>query len=210
MRKESMKQAWRLLLLVLLLGYVRAADRHAPGELPACCQELKPDLAYTDRSLYQLESLWTSDLGKTIRLGVFHGRPQVVAMFFAHCEYACPIIVHDMKAIEARLPDDLRDRVGFLLITFDSERDTVEVLHEYRMRHKLPVTNWTLLRAKPDDALELAALLGVKYKRDLRGQFAHSNLITVLNAEGEIAHQQVGLNQDPVQMVGAIQRLFEP
>jgi len=36
-------------------------------------------------------------------------------------------------------------------------------------------------------------LLGVKFKQDARGQFAHSNLITVLNAKGEIVHQRSGL-----------------
>jgi len=44
--------------------------------------------------------------------------------------------------------------------------------------------------------LELAALLGVKYKASANGQFAHSNVITVLNAKGEIVHQQIGLNED--------------
>jgi len=36
----------------------------------------------------------------------------------------------------------------------------------------------------------------VRYKQDARGQFSHSNLITVLNAGGEIAFQREGLNAD--------------
>jgi cytochrome oxidase Cu insertion factor (SCO1/SenC/PrrC family) len=48
---------------------------------------------------------------------------------------------------------------------------------------------WTLLRGGADDVRELAALLGVNYAEDARGQFAHSNLITLLNADGEIAFQ---------------------
>jgi hypothetical protein len=47
-----------------------------------------------------------------------------------------------------------------------------------------------------DDVLELAALLRVKYKEEATGQFGHANLITVLNANGEIVHQFVGLGQD--------------
>ena len=39
-------------------------------------------------------------------------------------------------------------------------------------------------------------LLGVKYRQDGRGQFSHSNLITVLNAQGEIAYQRAGLAGD--------------
>jgi protein SCO1/2 len=36
-------------------------------------------------------------------------------------------------------------------------------------------------------------LLGVKYRREASGDYSHSNLITVLNREGEIAHQREGL-----------------
>ena len=50
-------------------------------------------------------------------------------------------------------------------------------------------SNWTLLRGAPNDVLELAALLGVKFKKDLGGQFAHSNIITVLDANGEVVLQ---------------------
>ena len=53
---------------------------------------------------------------------------------------------------------------------------------------------------------ELAALLGVNYTEDARGQFAHTNLITVLNAEGEIAFQHTGLRQDPALLITAIEK----
>jgi hypothetical protein len=36
-------------------------------------------------------------------------------------------------------------------------------------------------------------LLGVKYKREADGMFAHSNLITILSRDGEITHQRAGL-----------------
>jgi nitrite reductase (NO-forming) len=55
---------------------------------------------------------------------------------------------------------------------------------------------WVLLHGDAGDVRELAMLLGVRYKEDARGQFAHSNLITVLNAGGEIAFQREGLNAD--------------
>jgi protein SCO1/2 len=163
---------------------------------PPCCRELKPNAVFTDRSLYQLDSEWTSDVGRKVKLGVFEGRPQVVALFFTHCEYACPIIVNDLRRIEAALPESLRGRVDFLLITLDHERDTPAVLHAYRETRRLPVAQWSLLHGGPDDVRELAALLGVNYQKDGRGQYAHSNIITLLNSRGEIVGQLVGLNQD--------------
>ncbi|MBM3851613.1 MAG: hypothetical protein FJ399_00495 [Verrucomicrobia bacterium] len=55
---------------------------------------------------------------------------------------------------------------------------------------------WTLLHGEDSPVQELAMLLGVKFKQDARGQFAHSNLFTILNAEGEIVHQHAGLLGD--------------
>jgi protein SCO1 len=130
-------------------------------------------------------------------------------MFFATCEYACPILLHDMKRIEAALPEELRDEVGFVLITFDAERDTVEALHAYRGRQELSTRNWTLLRGEPEDVRELAALLGISYRRDARGQFAHSNIITLLDREGEIVRQLPGLNQAPDTAVAVLKTLLK-
>ncbi len=174
-----------------------SANSKAHGGKPICCAtNLASTVPFTDKSLYQLESTWTNDLGHAVKLAELHVRVQVVAMFFASCTYACPVIVQDLKRIEAGLPKDLRAKVGFTLVTMDTERDTPSALHSYRAARKLPQDRWTLLRGTPDDTLELAALLGVKFRRESTGQFSHSNLITILNEQGEIIHQIAGLNQD--------------
>ena len=171
------------------------------------------DLASTtpvpDKSLYQLDSSWTNDMSVALPLVSLRGRPQIMALFFARCEYACPILVHDMKRIEAAIPISLRTNIGFVLVSFDTERDTAAALATYRRNHEL-AANWTLLRGGSDDVLELAALLGVKFKKDARGQFAHSNLITVLDANGEIVRQQIGLNQSVDDIVATLEQLATP
>jgi protein SCO1/2 len=175
---------------------------------PACCaKELTATSPLSDRSLYQLDSSWTNDASASLKLESLGGRPQVITMFFAKCEYACPLLVHDMKRIEATLPENVRTNVGFVLVSFDSERDTPAALAEYRKNHNV-TANWTLLSGASDDVLELGALLGVKFKKDLRGQFAHSNVITVLDAKGEIVFQQIGLNRDPAPTAATLQKLF--
>jgi protein SCO1 len=160
--------------------------------------------AFTDKSLYQLDSVWNSANGAKLKLAELKGKPQVITMFFARCELACPVLVHDVKRLEAALPPELRGKVGFVLVSFDSERDTPEVLRAYRERQELDPHRWTLLQGKPDDVLELGALLGIKFKKDPQGQFAHSNVITVLNPAGEIVHQLNGLNLDVTPAISAI------
>ena len=49
------------------------------------------------------------------------------------------------------------------------------------------------VRSKSITSTLLAALLGVKFKQEADGAFAHSNLLTILNPEGEIVHQRTGL-----------------
>ena len=168
-----------------------------------------PSFHYTDKSLYQVDSKWTTDAGKPIQLGDLAGKPQVVLMFFSRCTYACPILMNDLKRISAALTPEQRAKIGFTMISFDTEHDTPAALKEYRHAWNLPADNWTLLSGKPDDVLELAALLGVKYKQDANGQFAHSNVISVLNAKGEIVHQQTGLNEDIDETVQTLVKLVK-
>jgi protein SCO1/2 len=201
----KVKLAVLAIALALLAGCAtNAADKGAKS----CCKGSLSPVVFTDKSLYQVKSTWTNDAGKQIEFGKLGGKPQVVAMFFANCQYACPLIVSDMKRIEDALPDRLRTNVSFTLVSFDTQRDTVEVLADYRRARNLPVERWTLLRGGADDVLELAALLGVSYKQDATGQFSHSNIITVLNANGEIVHQQVGLNEDIQKTVLALEKLI--
>lgn len=195
--------------LALTLAVTVWAAEPAKTDIPPCCRKALDAGKPTDKSLYLLDSKWTSDVGKTVSLSVLRGRTQVVAMFFANCEYACPIILNDMRRLEAALPPEVREKTDFLLVSFDTKRDTVAALAAYRKKEKLPAKNWTLLRGAEDDVRELAALLGINYTPDSRGQFSHSNLITVLNPEGEIAFQQAGLNTDPKALAAAVKRATE-
>lgn len=184
-----------------------AADE--PAAQDACCVAATNDAGtaaapVTDRSIYQLGATWTNDASQTLTLAQFRGRPVVLAMFFASCEYACPILVGDMQRIREALPAAVRDETQFVLVSFDDVRDTTAALKAYRERARLENPAWTLLRGEADEVQELAMLLGVKYKKDARGQFAHSNLITVLNAEGEIVHQRNGLHGEVAAAVSAV------
>ncbi|HTT58269.1 MAG TPA: SCO family protein [Opitutaceae bacterium] len=178
-----------LLLFATLaaLPGVRAADA-----CPCCAAAAAAAPALSSRSVYQLDASWTTDAGRSFQLAALRGRPVVLAMFFTSCGYACPRIVADMTQIQQTLPAAVRDQARFVLVSFDDRRDTVAALQAYREAHGLNAS-WVLLRGAPDDIRELAAVLGVKYKRDAAGMFQHSNLITVLNPEGEIVHQRAGL-----------------
>ena len=203
-------------LTALLLGC--GADAPAAHEEPATAGsgevshaghgvEMASD-APSGHSLYHLDSEWVDQHGRTRTLGELAGRVQVVAMVYTHCGYACPRILMDMKRIEGEVGE--RADVGFVFVSVDPERDTPQRLGEYARSVALDSARWTLLTAPDGEVRELAALLGVRYRRTPDGEFEHSNIITVLDAGGVVAHRQEGLGQDPAATVRAIRGLSAP
>lgn len=173
------------------------AQTNTPSSARACCHpEMKSIAVPSERSIYQLDSEWTSDTGRTMKLNELRGKPQVMAMVYTSCMGACPLLVHQMQELAKTLPAGAATNVGFVLVTFDPQRDTPAVLHSYRVARQLDEKQWTLLHGRPEDVRELALVLGVKYREDAHGQYAHSNIITLLNADGEIAFQQNGFSSD--------------
>ena len=177
------------------------AAKAAPKK-DACCAAV-PAAAFSKNSLYQADAAFTTDGGRAFTLGELSGRPVVLAMFFASCGYACPLIVTDMQAIRGQLPAELRARAVFVLVSFDTVRDTPAALAHYRAQRSLD-DGWVLLQGSDDSVRELAALLGVKYKQEADGAFSHSNLITILNPQGEIVHQRTGLSGGLAEAVAAV------
>jgi protein SCO1/2 len=184
----------RIALMTAMSLAASAAGFSSPVTNPtcSCCKEVAAS-PFTKESVYQLDARFTDDSGQPFAIGALQGRPVVLDMFFASCGYACPITVTDMLGIQSRLPAGQRGRVTFVLVTFDPARDTQEVLAKYRSQRLLD-GQWILLRGDDDGVRELAALLGVKYRKEADGTFSHSNVLTVLNAKGEIAYQRIGLN----------------
>jgi protein SCO1/2 len=169
-------------------------------EKHSCCSEEESGV-YSENSIYQLESQWITQSGEKFSIESLKGNPVVLTMFYASCTYACPILISDMKRIEASIDADELKNYKFVLISIDPDKDNPEILSEVVKRHNLDTKRWTLLTGSKDNVMELAALIGFKFKKDEKEGYSHSNLITFLNDEGEIIHQQVGLNQDISQTI---------
>ncbi len=161
----------------------------------------------TDFSIYHAESVWTDQTSAERQLESLAGRVQVVAMLYTSCAYACPRIMLDMKRIEGELGAALSDDVGFVVVSIDPDRDTPERLTEFASGSMLDPDAWTLLTGAEGDILELAALLGVQYRETEPGEWVHSNVITVLDQEGVVAHRQLGLGSDPAETLDVIRKL---
>ena len=171
----------------------------------SCCLVTGQNAGIGSGSLYQLESKWTDQDGRQMRLSEFCGKTRVIAMFYSHCTSACPTTINDMKRIESALPQDIRQSVGFVLVSFDPDRDTPQTLRRLAEGEGLNLKHWTLLTGPAYDDRTLAAMLGVEFKKKADGDFMHSSQITVLNANGDIVYKHSGVNQPIADVVQAVE-----
>jgi protein SCO1/2 len=168
-----------------------------PMPQPPCCKVGLPPAKFSEQSIYSLDATWTADVGREVKLDALRGRPQVLALIFTNCQHSCALIVNDMKEIQKALPVNVRGKVDFLLVSIDPERDTPEALRAFRAKHALEIERWSLLRGDAEAVKKLAEMVGFRYMPGSEQQYAHSLLITVLNASGEIVYQQAGIGTGP-------------
>ena len=162
---------------------------------------------FVEDSIFHLESEWVDAEGETRPLArALAGKPAVAAMVYTSCEHACPVIVSDMLKIRAAL-GEAESGARFVLFSFDPERDTPEQMRDYRGRQNL--SRWTILSPADSGAeRELAAALGVRFKPIAGGDFAHSNIIFILDPDGVPRHRQVGLMQAPDDSAAVLRKML--
>lgn len=173
----------------------------------SCCSEETESGKFSENSIYQVESKWKTQSGKQFDLAELKGSKVVLSMIFANCTYACPVIVNDMKRVENKLSTKEKKDTKFILVSIDPERDTPEALTLFAKRYNLDLKQWTLLTGNKEDIRELAALFGFRYVKDDQGNYSHSNLINVLDKNGEIAYQHEGLNKDIDDIINKLESL---
>lgn len=160
-------------------------------------------------SLFGLDlDLESGGNGRVTTASLRHDGPLIVSMFYASCSYACPTLIRDLIAIDARLSPVTRARTQVLLVSLDPEHDTPAVLSNLAALHHAPNSRWTFARARSEDATrELAAALGITYRRLPDGNFNHSSIMLALDRDGVPRARIDGLRQDATAFAAALETL---
>lgn len=177
----------------------------------SCCSTKNQSVAakpISGESVYNLTSTWVSQKVEKLQLSHFRNKIVIAAMVFTHCESACPRLVADMQRLESSLTEIELQKISFLLISMDPERDTPSRFREFAADHKLN-DNWTLVSSSQEATTEIANVLGVRVKRLENGGFDHSNVIFVLDKEGVIVDQQDGLAVEQEEILKSIKHLVQ-
>ncbi len=197
-----MKISRRLLLPILIHIFVFQAFSHENHE------SMKTDAVLPGSSIFQLDSRWKDQTAKTIKLSELRGKPQLLVMLFTKCETSCPLIIEDLKGIATELSLFGTGQINVSIFSLDSRRETPESLKAFAIKRKVP-ENWRLFTSSKDESVaELAAALGIRYKRLKNGDIIHSNVIYFLNAKGEVLAQKEGLKAPHTDFIKQIRNLL--
>jgi len=137
-----------------------------------------------DFSVYDLGSAWRDQSSAPRTLSSLKGHPQLLALVYTSCVSTCPLTVSAMQLVEAKASGD----VGFVLVSLDPARDGPAQLTEFAKQHGLS-SRWTLLSGDEKSVRELAAVLGVKYRRVSPNEIDHTSTLTVLDSAGRTVAQ---------------------
>jgi len=190
------------------VGAATAADQLAPLN-PARLPLLASSLPILGPSLFGLDLDLEDQSGRRVTTASLRrGGPLIISMFYASCSYACPTLIRDLANVDRALDPIVRAQTRVLLITFDPGHDTPEVLSRLATAHGTPPDRWAFARAKDDNATrEIAAALGITYRRLPDNNFNHSSVLLLLDTDGVPRAEVQGLAQDTRAFVAAISAL---
>jgi len=150
-------------------------------------------------SVYQLQATLLDASGRPRQWSDFRGQPRIATMFYGSCPYMCPLIIESGKAIDRSLTPAERARLGVVMVSLDPKRDSPAALTALAKKRGIDARRWTLLRPEPRDVRSLAAVLGIKYRALADGEFNHTSVLILLDADGRILArtETIGTKPDP-------------
>ena len=151
----------------------------------------------------------TQQDGKRLALKDLRGKVLAITFIFASCTDTCPLLTAKMAGLRDHLGPDFGPKVYFLSITVDPERDTTEVLKRYAEAYKANLAGWAFLTGTQAEIREVAKRYGIYYKKTPRGDVDHTFLTSLVDQNGTLRVQYMGVRFDPDEMLRDLRSLMK-
>jgi protein SCO1 len=174
-----------LVLALAYLGFVPQALAQAAASEPLPQIGPAPDFALTSQD------------GAEVKLTDLRGKVVAVTFIFTRCTDTCPVLTPMMSFVQDRLGADFGNKIAFVSITIDPERDTPEVLKEYGEAFGANFAGWSFLTGPPEAIRDVTRRYGVFAAKAANGNIDHSFLTSIVDRRGMLRVQYVGTRFDP-------------
>lgn len=159
-------------------------------------------------SVYHLTSTWENQEGEKVQLKKYRGKVVVAVMIYTSCTSSCPILVEKVRGIHDQLSTKENANIKYVFISIDPKDDTPQKLKVFAKKKGMDNPQYVFLRSSLDNTRTLAAVLGVRFKEVAKMNYKHSNIISVLDQNGVVKHQQKGLSIDGSSVVKEIKSVL--
>src|SRR5229473_7529257 len=178
-------------VLVLTLATLTTLVLAQPHAAPPQPFQALPEIAPAP------EFALTSQDGAEVKLADFRGKVVAVTFIFTMCTLTCPVLTPMMSFVQDRLGPDFGERIAFVSITVDPERDTPEVLKEYAQAFGANLAGWAFLTGAPDAIRDVTRRYGVFAAKTADGDVDHTFLTSIVDPRGILRVQYLGVRFDP-------------
>jgi protein SCO1/2 len=149
----------------------------------------------------------TNQDGQRVSLTALRGKVVAITFIYTTCVDTCPLLTAKMASLQGRLGSDFGPQVQFLSITVDPARDTPEVLKRYAVGHGAKGAGWAFLTGTPSEIQVVAKHYGVYYRKTPRGDVDHTFLTSLVDPDGILRVQYLGVRFDPNELLRDLQAL---
>ena len=159
-------------------------------------------------SVYRLPVALADQDGRAFHLADRAGKPQLVSMFYTSCQYMCPLIIEALKRTQKAIAQEGQAKPDVLMVSFDAQRDVPAHLKAVFGQRKLDAATWTLAHTDAASLRQLAAVLDIQYRVLPDGEFNHTSVMIVLDAQGRIAARTDKMDGLDADFVAAAKKAF--
>jgi protein SCO1/2 len=135
--------------------------------------------------------------GAPVALADLRGKVVAVTFIYTSCTDTCPMLTALMARVQDQLGQDFGERIAFVSITVDPDRDTPEVLKQYADTFGADLKGWAFLTGAPAAIRDVTHRYGVFAAKTANGDVDHTFLTSIVDRNGVLRVQYLGVRFDP-------------
>ncbi len=136
----------------------------------------------------------TDQDGQPFTLSSLRGKVVLMDFIFTRCPGPCPMLSTKFSHLQRKLGDRLGKEVILLSVSIDPSWDTPDVLKTYAQRYNANLSGWKFLTGTTRDIIMVATHYGADYQRGPEGIIDHRLLTCVIDRDGTVVKEFVGVN----------------
>jgi protein SCO1 len=175
-------------VVVLVLLYVLDVSPPIPQQSPLPRIAAAPEFTLTSQD------------GAPVALAQFRGKVVAVTFIYTLCANTCPVLTPMMSFVQDRLGTDFGQKIVFISVTVDPERDTPQVLKEYAQAFGANPAGWFFVTGAADVIRDVTRRYGVFAAKAADGNIDHTFLTSVIDPRGVLRVQYLGVRFDPEEL----------